>query len=409
MKMKSKTIRLLWPVFLLAATLSCRQGAFLPPSQFVVMSCPTYNDSAILDIARIYGPYDGDGGRAIGAGMIVSYLAEDPRTVETRLRNFLAMAEETGTPVVIELDGINYWQAHPELWNWWDPDKPGYDPDNRYNVEWYGWSPDDAVKIGWRNWGSQHRVLPMPNLSSPEYREACFTRLRHLVPVILDWWNNLPEDKKYLLIGVQVGVEVSIGSNNWYYPNGNDYLGRPVEDDPQYGLDHSTLPDRGSGQSIGYAAVKTLGIADSGELTEWDVVRATDDYATTLCRLVSDLGIPRDRLFMHGGGWKEGESLYWVAMNPYSCPNWSFYTNAKDPRKETSAMAVLRKSEAPYWGIGEWLLFTDDEKEWVSALDTVLSLPKLRYVQIRHWGSIQDKPNIVSAIKDEVINKARQE
>lgn len=378
---------------------SCTETKVVPPSQYLVMSCPTYNDSAIVDVATRFGPYDGNGGLAVGAGMIVSYLSQDPDIVETRLRNFLAMAEKQNMPVVIELDGINYWQAHPELWNWWDPDKPGYDPDNRNNVEWSDWTPDAAVKIGWRNWGSQHRVLPMPNLSSPEYREACFTQLKRLVPVILDWWNALPEDKKYLLVGVQVGVEVSIGANNWYYPDGNSYLSRPVEDDPTYGLDHSTLPDRGSGQSIGYAAVKTLGIADSGELTEWDVVRATDDYATTLCKFVSDLGIPRDRLFMHGGGWKEGESLYWVAMNPYSCPNWSFYTHAKDPREETSAMAVLRKSEAPWWGIGEWLIFDEDPEEWTASLDTVLSLPKLRYVQIRHWGSIEDKPEIVSAVK----------
>ena len=31
----------------------------------------------------------------------------------------------------------------------------------------------ESVKIGWRNWGRQLRVLPMPNLMSPAYRQAC--------------------------------------------------------------------------------------------------------------------------------------------------------------------------------------------------------------------------------------------
>lgn len=76
---------------------------------------------------------------------------------------------------MIELDGINYWQARPDLWNWWDKSKPGYNPENKKNVEWTDWTPDSAVKIGWRNWGSQHRVLPMPNLMSPAYLKACTT------------------------------------------------------------------------------------------------------------------------------------------------------------------------------------------------------------------------------------------
>src|SRR3546814_11231490 len=129
------------------------------------------------------------------------------------------MSEDHSIPIVLEMEGINYWQARPDLWNWGMADKPGYDPENRKNVEWSSWSPEDAVKVGWRNWGSQHRVLPMPNLSSPEYLEACYTELNHLIPIILDWWQQLPAHKKHLLFGIQLGVEISIGANNCYYPN----------------------------------------------------------------------------------------------------------------------------------------------------------------------------------------------
>src|SRR3546814_9322002 len=139
--------------------------------------------------------------------MIVSYLSQSPEKIEKRLRNFLKMSEDHFIPIVLEMEGINYWQDRPDLWNWWMPDKPGYDPENRKNVEWSSWSTEDAVKVGWRNWGSQHRVLPMPNLSSPEYLEAFYTALNHLIQIILDRWQHLPAHKKHLLVGIQLGVE----------------------------------------------------------------------------------------------------------------------------------------------------------------------------------------------------------
>jgi hypothetical protein len=27
------------------------------------------------------------------------------------------------------------WKSRPDLWNWFGRDKPGHDPDNKYNVE----------------------------------------------------------------------------------------------------------------------------------------------------------------------------------------------------------------------------------------------------------------------------------
>ena len=102
----------------------------------------------------------------IGVSHSFSMFQGDPDTTLQSLKNLLAAAEAADVPVLICIDGQNWWQSRPDLWNWWDPDKPGYNPANRNNVEWTGWSPDDAVKIGWRNWGSQIRVRV--NLQNPE-------------------------------------------------------------------------------------------------------------------------------------------------------------------------------------------------------------------------------------------------
>jgi hypothetical protein len=34
-------------------------------------------------------------------------------------------------------DGENWWDQAPELWNWWDTSKPGYNASNINNVEWW--------------------------------------------------------------------------------------------------------------------------------------------------------------------------------------------------------------------------------------------------------------------------------
>jgi len=231
-----------------------------------------------------------------GVGFIFSFLNGEPDIVAESLRRFLAAAQETDTPVIVQFDAENWWGHRSDLWNFWDPSRPGYDPRNRYNVEWTSWSPDDAVKICWRNWGRQIRVLPQPNLMSPDYLAACREGLARLVPIVIDWYHALPADKKDLFVGIKVGHESSIGVNAWHYPEGNRLLNAPVSEDPTYGLDHSRRPSRGVA-AIGYAAVKTAGIRVSGELTEADVAEVVCRYVTILCRTAAEAGVPRDRLF----------------------------------------------------------------------------------------------------------------
>lgn len=367
------------------------------PTQFIIISMPTEDDDAIRKVASTFKASNQR--IAVGVGTIISYLATEPNETVRKLKRFLSTAEQCNLPVVIEMDGINWWQARPDLWNWWDKTKPGYDPNNRQNVEWTDWTAESAVLIGWRNWGRQIRVDPMPNLMSPAFLEACHTEVERLVPIIMDWWHALPADKKHLLVSVQMGVECSIGANNWYYPNGNALLHRSEKDDPTYGLNHKVLPGRGV-QAIGYAAVSTLGLASQGELNEAHVTAVVSRYLSGLCKIASDSGVPRDRLFAHAGGWKEGESVYFTALNPYACPGWSFYTHAKDPVTDLTAMEAVAKSEAPFWGAVEWLLFNvEEQSEWEDALHRFLVIPRLRYVQVRHWGSIKNDPMAIKAIQ----------
>ena len=339
----------------------------------------------------------------IGVGYIFSYFrAAGHETLLVSLRRVLELAEATDTPVLIQLDGENWWDARPDLWNWWDPALPGFDPANRENVEWSGWTPDHALKIAWRNWGQQLRIRPPPNLMSRRYRKACHDKMALLIPVVLNWWKALPPEKRGLLVGIKVGWESSIGVNAWYYPNGNELLNRPASEDPATGLTADDLPSRGVA-AIGYAAVKTANIRKKGELTEADLAEVVRRHLDNLCREAARLGVPRDRLFTHVAGWKEGESLYQAGLNRFSCPGWSFYKHAKDPSHERGVQEALQKSDAPWWAATEWLFQGPRELEpWQQALENTLADRRCRYLCIYNWEGIHDNAPVLDAIRQTV-------
>jgi hypothetical protein len=373
------------------------------PYKYLIVNGVSAKTESFKEIRDVFGEA-GKGKIKLGIGFIISYLRMSPEEAASQLKQYLSLSEQFELPVIVQIDGEQWWNNRPDLWNWWDESIPGYNPENRKNVEWTGWTPDSAVKIGWRNWGRQLRVLPMPNLMSPTYREACHAEMKKLVPIVMRWWNNLPKNKKYLLVGIKIGWESAIGVNNWYYPDGNSLLNKPESADPKYGLKTDLLPDRGV-RSIGYAAVSTLGLAKSGPLKEEHITEVVRLHLEDLCKLSADLGVPRDYLFTHCGGWSQGETLYTAALNKYCCPGWSFYKYAADPEKDITAMKALKKSDAPYWAAVEWLFMGKNTKEeWLSAINNSLHIKKVRYMCIYNWGGIRKNENSLSAIK-EILKK----
>jgi hypothetical protein len=338
---------------------------------------------------------------------IFSVFRTPSETTVKALRVFLDAAEQTSTPVVVQIDTEHWWDARPDLWNWWDATKPGYDPANRENVEWTGWTSEQAIKIAWRDWGKQVRVLPQPNLASPRYIEACKAELRRLVPIVLEWHGKLPVEKKHLLIGIKLGHETSIGGSAYHFEGGNDLFANPAADDPVLPFDAENVLSRGRAQ-IGYAAVKTSGIRTSGSLVESDLRDVCQRYLATLCREAAQLGVPRDKLFAHGVGWKDGELLYDVPVNPDACPAWSFYKHATDPRNDTGVQRNLARSDATHWAACEYWLASGDAKAWRDALANTLSIPRCRFVCVFNWENMVAYPGIAKGIHKVVDAKPQR-
>lgn len=348
------------------------------PDQYIIINDGDsfYNYKTIKDV---FGSSKGKS-VAIGAGFILYPFERPAATSRTKLKEHLRQSEEFEIPVLVQFDPITFMTARPDLWNWWDPSQPGYNPNNKNNVEWSGWSPDEAVKIGWLNWGSQIRLKPMPNLESTAYKQAVSEEMTDLVTIVAEWYNNLPNDKRYLFAGIKVTGETAIGINNWYYPNGNSYIDKDPANDPKSGIDGNIKPSRGV-QTIGYAALKTAGIKNSGNITGNDILNIASRYVSFVSKLAADLGIPRDHIFAHSGG--KGDDMK-SCINSYSCPAWSFYNkDAYNPSGFAEALNILNTSDASYFGIAEWAIAQNSTPvQWTSSISQGLSIPRCRFLSV---------------------------
>lgn len=369
----------------------------------------TVTPDVFEEVAEHFPRFDPQGEILVGVGGVFSYFRYDIDAVEASLRRFLKYAEATRTPVWIKLDGEQWWDARPDLWNWWDPEQPGYDPGNARNVEWSHWGPEHALKIAWRDWGRPLRVLPQPNLASPEYRAAVREAMERLVPIIVDWYNELPEDRKALFAGLNVGWETSIGTSAYYLPNGNDYLGQPSGDDLKPRLVLDDVLSRGV-QQIGYAAVSTERIRNEGDIEERDLVDVVARHLLDLSRQARAFGIPKDKLYTQAFGNASGEMLYDAAVNSQAHPGWSEYWNSQDITSNRGVRRNLHRPEVEQWGSVEWLLLrsVEDADHWYSAIKRTINAPGLKLMCIYNWentaGVGPNVPQVVNRVIDEGLD-----
>ncbi|HOE65713.1 MAG TPA: hypothetical protein PLO62_04235 [Candidatus Hydrogenedentes bacterium] len=337
----------------------------------------------------------------VGLLFHINTLLSPLETLQATVARLCALAEDTSVPLLLVFDGQNWWESRPDLWNWWDPAKPGYDPKNAWNVEWTDWGPQHAVKIGWRNWGSQVRVAPAPNIASPRVVSEHVQALKPLAAQVAAWHRALPREKKWLCGGIKVGWEAGIGYNAQYFPNGNEFAEKWPDDpshDPRLGVDFGV----GLCGGLGHAAAMSAGIRRSGALTRDDIGLATQRYLQTLARVAYRAGMPRDKIFTHQGGNcppYEEHLPFWPAFNRYSLPGWSFYWG--DPAAVEELRETLARRRTRTWAAAEWWWGASTAQEWKEHFEKTLGYLDCRFVGVYNWnqGGFKTDPNALEGFR----------
>ena len=359
-------------------------------NQWYMADPSSVNQSSFDEVINAVG-HRGGNDRRLAISYTFEYAAFPLDNVRDGIENMLRLSEENDVPVILHLDGVNYWSYYPQLWNFWDSGAPGYDPENYKNVERFGWGEDTAVKIGWRNWGRQIRVAPAPNLASPAFLGLQRDCLSELFPVIAKWYDALPGDRKYLLGGIVLGWELSTYVQAYYYEGGNDLLAKPAADDPAGGL-YESMP-------LGYAAALELGLQSDGIITEKTQDGICSFYMEYLIDLALEFGIDPTRIVTHSfyggetkhGGGQSGAASISDRLTDGVVPGWSFYGERIYEIEHVVAMA------------GDYPWAAIEYKPWGltwSILNQTFNYKKCRYINIYNWNAIRDDTKTLEILED---------
>jgi len=232
-----------------------------------------------------------------------------------RIRSAFAAAREHDLAVMLHFDFHLAWKNRPDLWNWFDPGKPGYDPNNKFNVEWHGWD-GPPNKVRYLNHGVLERLPPNMCFTSKRMR-AEVTRIvsRVIGPVLREEIAKLQaEAKEALFAGVLVGLEPSIDD----YSQPDPERTKMMKEDgvPAGPLGYRALLDRGFGADHP---------PDDFRQALANIIQETIAF---WCEQFVEAGIPAKDLYPHVAAPAPIEVMnapIRTAFNQYSRPGWTTY------------------------------------------------------------------------------------
>jgi len=257
----------------------------------------------------------------------------------SRIRSAFAAAREHDMAVMLHFDFHLRWKNRPDLWNWFDPNKPGYNPNNKLNVEWHGWD-GPPNKVSYVNHGVLEHLPPSMCFTSKRIR-AEVTRIvsKVIAPVLREEIAKLQaEGKEALFVGVLVGLEPSIDD----YSKPNPEQAKMMKEDgvPVGPLGYRALLDRG------FSAKNP---PDDFRMALAKIVQETIAF---WCEQFVDAGIPAEKLYPHVAAPAPIEVMnapIWTAFNKYSRPGWSTYAVQVLGESFKPIYDELEKHGSPAW------------------------------------------------------------
>jgi hypothetical protein len=291
----------------------------------------------VLALSRQLGANVGGHSRILGYGVVMSAF-DDEKQLPTRIHEAFNMARVHDLAVMLSFDFHTQWRSRTDLWNWFDPNLPGYKAANRMNVEWFGWDGPPA-KTRYLNWGVVERIAPPPCLTSATYRSEVRRLVQDVIaPPLNEELAGLErEGKGCLFAGVLVGSEPGI--DDWSNPDPQTAKLMAEDHVPRGRLGYRALLDRGYSQQKPAADLQKA-------LTE--VVQETVGF---WCRQLAEAGVPQKRLYTHvAPQMPESSSPASVAFNAWSRPGWTTYPVGLLAADFGALYGELHKRDDPSWG-----------------------------------------------------------
>jgi hypothetical protein len=237
----------------------------------------------------------------------------------------------------------------PNIYNWWDPSLPGYNPDNKKNVEWTDWE-GTPTKARYNLQGSGAKLPPvMCYNSSAILKESSYLVNTVIVPPVLKGIESLKAaGKEDLWAGMTIGLEPSLDDYT-VIDNLDPAIGKHMDQD-------GALKTR-----LGYCALTNAGYSKSKPPVSFPdaLAKINQEYQTYWARELVQAGISKDKLYTHVAAGVEGPLLQYtnaplsIAFTDYSRPGWTTYASGPIAHNFDALYKLLADHGNPHWGATE--------------------------------------------------------
>jgi hypothetical protein len=275
----------------------------------------------------------------LGIGITCSTFVQE-KQVSDNIHRAFTIARQHDLAVMLHFDFHVDWPNRPDLWNWFDPKKPGYNPDNRQNVEWFGWDGPPAY-ARYLNWGEVQRMPPPMCFTSKAIRAEWTRLIRDIIapPLKKELAVLEREGKGRLFAGVLVGSEPTF--DNYTHTDPETAKRVAADGAPTGQLGYRALLDGGYGKDHPPADIhQALG----------EIIQETVAY---WCKAFVQAGLPARKLYPHipaGAPLEMTSAPVEAAFNAWSRPAWSTYPVGPLQQSFHPIYNALKKHGSPPWG-----------------------------------------------------------
>ncbi len=279
----------------------------------------------------------GDGKtRQLGFGDRIPFFMSDELIIPRAIHESFNIAKRTNIAVHFNVDDHVDWVRRPDLWNWYDPAKKGYDPANRKNVEWYDWEGTPNKRRYFTPEGAPSQS-PHMCYNSPAVQKEITRIVSQIVgPALRKEIAELAkEHREYLFAGITVGQE----------PGFDDYSKIPPLSEIPPNSDAASADarellkqasrmmneDEAPHSKVGYCALTNDGYSRSHPPANFNqaLVSINQRFAQFWDQQFVEAGIACSLLYTHVPAPlaqdDNNDAPISIAFNPYARPGWTTY------------------------------------------------------------------------------------
>src|SRR3989344_2556106 len=276
-----------------------------------------------------------------------SRMGGDQAHIEKIIKEAFAVAKERNVAVYFTFYSFTRWPA--QMWNWYDPAQPGYNSDNKKNVEWTDWS-GTPTKNRYSLQEGETRMAPVMCYNSPKVlSEISYITSKVVGPAILRGATDLKSaGKADLFGGITLSEELSL----------DDYSGI---DKLNPKLAAMMKQDGALKTRLGYCALTNLGYSQAKPPADYAgaLAKINQDYAAYWGKQLVQAGVPKGKLYTHVAPALDAAYLQYTnapidtAFNDYSNPGWTTYLAGPLTKGFQALYAALAAQGNPTWGSTE--------------------------------------------------------